>query len=89
MFEFVFLQNTQESDLSLGRKLSDFIEEDLASLEGSSLPPAERNIHTVSLFSKLTAVAVISILPLRLSTIVPGAFTGDTNHFQKVNTGET
>jgi hypothetical protein len=54
-----------------------------------SRPPAERNIHTVSLFSKLTAVAVISILPLRLSTIVPGAFTGDTNHFQKVNTGET
>ena len=54
-----------------------------------SLPPAERNIHTISLFSKLAAAAVISILPLRLSTIVPGAFTGDTNHFQKVNTGET
>ena len=35
MFEFVFLQNTQESDLSLGRKLSDFIEEDRASLKGS------------------------------------------------------
>jgi hypothetical protein len=35
MFEFVFVQNTQESDLSLGRKLSDFIEEDRASLKGS------------------------------------------------------
>jgi hypothetical protein len=31
-FEFVFLQNTQVSDLSLGRKASDFIEEDRASL---------------------------------------------------------
>src|SRR6266478_9291580 len=30
-FEFMFLQNTQESDLCLGRKLSDFIEEDRAS----------------------------------------------------------
>src|SRR5260370_9688418 len=29
--EFVFLQNTQESDLGLGGKLSDFIEEDGAS----------------------------------------------------------
>src|SRR5713226_5017036 len=29
--EFMFLQNTQESDLCLGRKLSDFIEEDRAS----------------------------------------------------------
>jgi hypothetical protein len=29
--EFVFLQNTQESDLSLGRKLSDFIQEHRAS----------------------------------------------------------
>jgi hypothetical protein len=43
--------------------------------------------HSRSLFSKLAAAAVISILPLRLSTIVPGVFTGDTNHFQKVNTG--
>jgi len=30
-FEFMFLQNTQQSDLGLGRKLSDFIEEDRAS----------------------------------------------------------
>ena len=29
--KFVFLQNTQESDLGLGRKLSDLIEEDRAS----------------------------------------------------------
>jgi hypothetical protein len=29
--KFVFLQNTQESDLSLGRKLADLIEEDRAS----------------------------------------------------------
>jgi len=27
----MFLQNTQQSDLGLGRKLSDFIEEDRAS----------------------------------------------------------
>jgi hypothetical protein len=45
-------------------------------------------MRAASLFSKLAA-AVISILPLRLSTIVPGAFTGDTNHFQKANTGES
>jgi hypothetical protein len=32
-FEFVFLQNTQESDPSLVRKLFDFIEEDRASLD--------------------------------------------------------
>src|SRR6202041_999251 len=31
-FKFVFLQNTQEGDLSLGRKLADFIEENRASL---------------------------------------------------------
>src|SRR6266478_10069877 len=29
--EFMFLQNTQQSNLSLGRKLSDFIQEDRAS----------------------------------------------------------
>jgi hypothetical protein len=29
--EFVFLQNTQQSDLRLGRKLSNFIEKDRAS----------------------------------------------------------
>src|SRR5260370_14099926 len=45
-FEFMFLQDTQESDLGLGGKLSDFIQEDRASfgqLEASqaplSLPP--------------------------------------------------
>jgi hypothetical protein len=29
--KFVFLQNTQQSNLCLGRKLSDFVEEDRAS----------------------------------------------------------
>ena len=37
-FEFVFLQNTQASDLSLGRKPSDFIEEDLPPLANSKWP---------------------------------------------------
>ena len=39
-FEFVFLQNTQASDLSLGRKPSDFIEEDRASLGQLKAPYA-------------------------------------------------
>src|SRR5260370_37218938 len=40
-FEFMFLQDTQESDLGLGGKLSDFIQEDRASfgqLEASQTP---------------------------------------------------
>src|SRR5260370_36783400 len=39
-FEFMFLQNTQESDLRLGRKLSDFIEEDGASFGQLKAPQA-------------------------------------------------
>src|SRR5258706_332538 len=37
-FEFMFLQNTQKSDLGLGRKLSDFIEEDRASFSQLKAP---------------------------------------------------
>src|SRR5260370_5306814 len=37
-FEFTFLQNTQESDLGLGRHLSDFIEEDCASFSQLKAP---------------------------------------------------
>src|SRR6266481_1815259 len=37
-FEFMFLQDTQESDLCLGRKLSDFIEEDRASFSQLKAP---------------------------------------------------
>src|SRR5260370_22149947 len=37
-FEFMFLQNTQESDLGLGRKLSDFIKEDRASFSQLKAP---------------------------------------------------
>src|SRR5260370_623868 len=39
-FEFMFLQNTQESDLCLGRKLSDFVEEDRASFSQLKAPQA-------------------------------------------------
>src|SRR5260370_3225342 len=37
-FEFMFLQNTQESDLGLDWKLADFIEEDGASLSQLKTP---------------------------------------------------
>src|SRR5260370_34021506 len=39
-FEFVFLQNTQERDLGLGRKLSDLVEEDGASFSQLNAPKA-------------------------------------------------
>src|SRR6202041_1549176 len=38
--EFMFLQNPQQSDLGLGRKLSDFIEEDRASFGQLKAPQA-------------------------------------------------
>src|SRR6267378_1137893 len=37
-FEFMFLQNTQECDLGLGRKLADFVEEDRASFSQLKAP---------------------------------------------------
>src|SRR5229473_4985831 len=37
-FEFMFLQNMQERDLGLGRKLSDFIQEDRASFSQLKAP---------------------------------------------------
>jgi hypothetical protein len=36
--KFAFLQNAQESDLALGRKLSDFIDEDRAPFGNSKRP---------------------------------------------------
>jgi len=41
--KFVFLQNTQQSDLSLEGKLTDFIEEDRASF--CKFEPAQASLH--------------------------------------------
>jgi hypothetical protein len=49
-FEFMFLQNTQQSDLSLGWKLAYFIEEDRASFSHQarrSIPGADRGCYSM------------------------------------------
>jgi len=52
--KFVFLQNTQQSNLGLGRKLSDFIEEDRASFCKFEPPqtPVQRSSERALLMAK-------------------------------------
>jgi len=52
----MFLQNTQQGDLRLARKLSDFIEEDRASFSHQarrSIPGADRGCYSVNMTGRI------------------------------------